>query len=64
MKKLLFWKRPFPIGKYFLIKPSRRLPITSFDYTDPTGVKECFEMGKEDVEKLKPEILKFCRINE
>lgn len=60
----IFGKDRSLLENTFLIKPSRRLPITSFDYTDPTGVKECFEMGKEDVEKLKPEILKFCRINE
>ena len=57
----IFGKDRALLESTFLIKPSRKLPISSFDYTDPVAVKECYEMGKEDVEKLKPEILKFCR---
>ncbi len=57
----IFGKDRALLESTFLIKPSRKLPISSFDYTDPIAVKDCYEMGKEDVEKLKPEILKFCR---
>ena len=57
----IFGKDRSLLESTFLLKPSRRLPISSFDYTDPVGVKDCYEMGKEDVEKLKTEILKFCR---
>ncbi len=59
----IFGKDRAILESTFLIKPSRKLPISSFDYTDPIAVKDCYEMGKEDVEKLKSEILKFCRID-
>jgi predicted acylesterase/phospholipase RssA len=57
----IFGKDRALLESTFLIKPSRKLPISSFDYTDPIAVKDCYEMGKEDVEKLKSEILNFCR---
>jgi predicted patatin/cPLA2 family phospholipase len=45
----------------YLIKPSRTLPITSFDYTNPTGVRETYELGKEDAKRQKSEIIEFIR---
>lgn len=57
----IFGKDRALLESTFLIKPSRKLPIASFDYTDPVAVKECYELGKEDAEKLKNEILNFCR---
>jgi len=57
----IFGKDRALLESTFLIKPSRKLPISSFDYTDPIAVKDCYEMGKEDIEKLKSEILNFCR---
>ena len=44
----------------FLIKPSRKLPITAFDYTNPEGVVECYELGKSDAEKMKSKIMEYC----
>lgn len=45
----------------FLIKPSQELPITSFDYTNPQGVRETYEMGKRDALANKEAILAYLR---
>ncbi|MCB1180302.1 MAG: patatin-like phospholipase family protein [Leptospiraceae bacterium] len=44
-----------------LIKPSRNLSITTFDYTNPEGLKDTYELGKNDAENLKSKILEFCK---
>lgn len=43
----------------FLFKPSRPLSISAFDYTNPIGVRATFELGKQDAEERKEEILDF-----
>lgn len=43
----------------YLFKPSRPIGISSFDYTNPVGVRKAFELGKEDAEDRKSEILDF-----
>ncbi len=45
----------------YLIKPSEELPITSFDYTNPKGVRDTYELGKKDARSRKSEILEFIR---
>jgi hypothetical protein len=41
------------------MKPSRPLPITSFDYTNPKGVRETYELGKSEALDKKEEILDY-----
>lgn len=52
-------KDPELLGRSFLMKPSRPLPITSFDYTNPKGVRETYELGKSDALDKKEEILDY-----
>ncbi|GBF51523.1 phospholipase, patatin family [Leptospira ryugenii] len=54
-------KDPDLLKRSFLIKPSRPLPITSFDYTNPKGVRDTYELGKEDAESLKDEIIDYLK---
>jgi predicted acylesterase/phospholipase RssA len=49
------------LEKCFLVKPSRRIPISSFDYTNPDGVKECYELGKKDALSMLKIIQSYCR---
>lgn len=56
----IFGKDKKLLEKCFLVKPSKTIPISSFDYTNPEGVKECYELGKEDAKKLLPKIIEYC----
>lgn len=56
----VFGKDKKLLEKCFLVKPSRAIPISSFDYTSPDGVKECYELGKEDAKKLIPKLIEYC----
>ncbi|PJZ70016.1 phospholipase [Leptospira perolatii] len=47
------------LDRCLLIKPSQQLPITSFDYTDPVGVRKTFELGKLDARRNKEMILDY-----
>lgn len=54
-------KDPELLARSFLITPSRPLPITSFDYTNPKGVRETYELGKADALAKKTEIINYLR---
>lgn len=49
------------LNRTYLIKPSKKIPISSFDYTNPIGVRETYELGKRDAENQKSEILDYLR---
>lgn len=57
----LIGKDPDLLRDCYLIKPSEELPITSFDYTNPQGVRDTFELGKKDARDQKSEILAYIR---
>ncbi|MCC5815542.1 MAG: patatin-like phospholipase family protein [Leptospira sp.] len=57
----LIGKKPEILNETYLMKPSIPLPITSFDYTNPQGVRETFELGKKDAIDQKDKILTFLR---
>lgn len=57
----IFGKDRNLLEKCLLVKPSRPIPISSFDYTNPEGVKECYELGKADALRLLPTIIDFCK---
>ncbi|MCB1143070.1 MAG: patatin-like phospholipase family protein [Leptospiraceae bacterium] len=45
-----------------LIKPSKELKITTFDYTNPEGLIETYELGKKDAESMKEKIMDFTQV--
>lgn len=49
------------LSKTYLMKPSKPLPITSFDYTNPKGVRDTYELGKSDAIAQKDAILDYLR---
>jgi predicted patatin/cPLA2 family phospholipase len=49
------------LSKSYLMKPSKPLPITSFDYTNPKGVRDTYELGKSDAIAQKDAILDYLR---
>jgi predicted patatin/cPLA2 family phospholipase len=57
----LIGKDPKILNDSFLIRPSEPLPITSFDYTNPKGVRATFELGKRDAIHQKEAILTYLR---
>lgn len=57
----LIGKSPSILNDCFLIRPSKPLPITSFDYTNPVGVREAYELGKSDANLIKTEIIDYIR---
>ncbi|MCB1156858.1 MAG: patatin-like phospholipase family protein [Leptospiraceae bacterium] len=57
----IFGKDPDILKQCYLIRPSGNIPVKKFDYTDPVGIKEAFEMGKEDAERQKDKILDYCK---
>jgi predicted patatin/cPLA2 family phospholipase len=59
--RTLIGKTPEILNETYLMKPSIPLPITSFDYTNPQGVRETFELGKKDAIDQKDKILTFLR---
>jgi predicted patatin/cPLA2 family phospholipase len=54
-------KNPIVLQNTLLLKPSRELNITTFDYTNPEGLKDTYELGKKDAEDAKTQILEFCQ---
>ncbi|TGL86801.1 patatin-like phospholipase family protein [Leptospira congkakensis] len=54
-------KDPELLAKSYLITPSKPLPITSFDYTNPKGVRETYELGKADALAQKTAIIDYLR---
>ncbi|MDF3818446.1 patatin-like phospholipase family protein, partial [Leptospira sp. 96542] len=54
-------KNPELLAKTYLMRPSKPLPITSFDYTNPKGVRETYELGKTDALAQKDKILTYLK---
>ncbi|WCL49214.1 patatin-like phospholipase family protein [Leptospira sp. GIMC2001] len=57
----LIGKNPDILNNTYLIKPSEPLPITSFDYTNPKGVRAAYELGKKDARNQKEKIMEHIR---
>ncbi|MEM7180935.1 MAG: patatin-like phospholipase family protein [Spirochaetota bacterium] len=55
----LIGKDPSVLQETYFIKPKRKLPIEKFDYTNATGARLAYEMGKEDAETHKNKIFSF-----
>lgn len=49
------------LERSYLIRPSKKLPIKIFDYTNHVGIRDAYEMGKDDAERQKDKILNFTR---
>ncbi|MEM7180598.1 MAG: patatin-like phospholipase family protein [Spirochaetota bacterium] len=45
----------------YLIRPSKKLPIKIFDYTNHVGIRDAYELGKDDAERQKEQILQYCK---
>lgn len=60
-KTTIVGKDPKVLENTLLIYPSRPLKITSFDYTNPEGLIDTFELGRRDAEEKKEEILEFTK---
>ena len=60
-KTTLMGKSPEVLENTLFFYPSRELQITTFDYTNPEGLIDAFELGKKDAEDRKNEVLAFCR---
>lgn len=58
----IFGKDPNVLKNTYLIKPSRDLKTTAFDYTNPEGIIDAFELGICDANAKKEEILEFTRV--
>ncbi|MDX1958514.1 MAG: patatin-like phospholipase family protein [Leptospiraceae bacterium] len=58
----LFGKAESMLRDVFLIRPNSKLPIETFDYTNSIGARLAFEMGREEAEKQKSQILKFLEV--
>ncbi|EMJ96503.1 patatin-like phospholipase family protein [Leptospira alstonii] len=54
-------KDPKLLERCFLQSPSEPLPITSFDYTDPVGVRGAYELGKQDARLNKDKIFEYLK---
>ncbi|MBM9498727.1 patatin-like phospholipase family protein [Leptospira sp. 201903071] len=54
-------KDPKLLERCFLQTPSEPLPITSFDYTDPVGVRGAYELGKQDARLQKERIFEYLK---
>ncbi|WP_411824429.1 patatin-like phospholipase family protein [Leptospira sp. 'Mane'] len=52
-------KDPDILKKTYMMRPSRPLTITSFDYTNPAGLRDAYELGKADARAQKHQILEF-----
>ncbi|MCB1191682.1 MAG: patatin-like phospholipase family protein [Leptospiraceae bacterium] len=55
----LFGKKEECMQNTYFIKPQRKIPIHTFDYTNAKGAREAYEMGKEDAEKHKDKLYAF-----
>ena len=58
----IFGKDPEVLKNSLLFKPSRELKVTSFDYTNPSGIIDAFELGKADAIHQKETILEFTKV--
>ncbi|WP_061206398.1 patatin-like phospholipase family protein [Leptospira santarosai] len=54
-------KDPKLLERCYLQTPSEPLPITSFDYTDPNGVRKAYELGKRDARLNRDKILEYLK---
>ncbi|MDV6237197.1 patatin-like phospholipase family protein [Leptospira ellisii] len=54
-------KDPKLLERCYLQMPSEPLPITSFDYTDPVGVRRAYELGKQDARMNKEKIFEYLK---
>ncbi|UOG32391.1 patatin-like phospholipase family protein [Leptospira noguchii] len=54
-------KDPKLLERCYLQTPSEPLPITSFDYTDPIGVRKAYELGKRDARFNKHKIFEYLK---
>ncbi|ULH27077.1 patatin-like phospholipase family protein [Leptospira weilii] len=54
-------KDPKLLERCYLQTPSEPLPITSFDYTDPNGVRRAYELGKRDARLNKDKIFEYLK---
>lgn len=54
-------KDPKLLERCYLQTPSEPLPITSFDYTDPNGVRKAYELGKRDARLNKDKIFEYLK---
>ncbi|AXR62613.1 patatin-like phospholipase family protein [Leptospira mayottensis] len=54
-------KDPKLLERCYLQTPSEPLPITSFDYTDPNGVRRAYELGKQDARLNKDKIFEYLK---
>ncbi|ALO28265.1 MULTISPECIES: patatin-like phospholipase family protein [Leptospira] len=54
-------KDPKLLERCYLQTPSEPLPITSFDYTDPNGVRRAYELGKRDAQLNKDKIFEYLK---
>lgn len=59
----IFGKDSEILRNTFLIRPSRELKVTSFDYTNPSGIIDAFELGKRDALALKDQVLDYCKVH-
>jgi predicted patatin/cPLA2 family phospholipase len=55
-------KSPEVLNNTLLLRPSRELKITTFDYTNPMGLYDTFELGKMDAEAQKEKIMDFTQV--
>ncbi|MCX7998900.1 MAG: patatin-like phospholipase family protein, partial [Leptospiraceae bacterium] len=60
-KTTIIGKDPKVLENTLLIYPSRPLKITSFDYTNPEGLIDTFQLGRQDAEAKKEEVLEFTK---
>ncbi|AVV81055.1 patatin-like phospholipase family protein [Leptospira santarosai] len=54
-------KDPKLLERCYLQTPSEPLPITSFDYTDPNGVRKAYELGKRDARLNRDKIFEYLK---
>lgn len=52
------------IENTFFIRPSEKLPIEKFDYTNARGARLAYEMGKKDAETQREKIFSFLEISQ
>jgi len=49
-------RRPERFKNIIFVKPSSKLPISTWDYTNPFGVRATYELGKQAGEKALEQI--------
>lgn len=53
----IFGKNSSLLEETLLIRPSEPIPITSFDYTNPKGIRDTYNLGRTDANYWKQRIL-------